>query len=146
MSDIDGAPNEALESGLAVRREVLGREYVDAALSSSHELDVEFQKYVTEHCWGLSWTDERLSCREKSVATLAMTAALGRMEEFRLHLRGAVNNGVSVEELAALVLHIGVYCGVPAAVASQRALRETLLDNGAFAPLASGAAVDGVEG
>jgi len=127
MSDGDGAVNDALERGLAVRREVLGAEYVDRSLAAPHELDAAFQRYVTEHCWGLAWTDDRLSRRERSIATLAITAVLGRMEEFRLHLRGAVRNGLTADELAALVVQIGVYAGVPAAVSSQRALRETLL-------------------
>ena len=118
---------ERLSDGLSVRRQVLGAEYVDRSMAASNELDAEFQEYVSEHCWGLCWTDDRLSLRERSLATLAMTAALGRMEEFRLHLRGAINNGLTRSEIAALIVQIGVYSGVPAAVASQRAFRETLL-------------------
>jgi alkylhydroperoxidase/carboxymuconolactone decarboxylase family protein YurZ len=115
------------EDGLAVRREVLGAEYVDRALSRQGPLDEEFQEFVTDYCWGDVWTDERLSRRERSLLVLGMTAALGRMGEFEAHTRGALNNGVSEQELAAVLRQIAVYCGVPAGVGCAGAMRNVLV-------------------
>ena len=117
-------PTEAtFNDGLATRRAVLGDAYVDSALESSSSLDEEFQDFVTRYCWGSVWTDVRLSRRERSLITLAITAALGRPDEFRIHLGGALRNGVKDEELVALLKHIAVYAGVPAAVSGWRALK-----------------------
>jgi len=110
------------DRGLQIRREVLGAAYVDARRASTDEADVAFERFVVENCWGTAWDDPRLSRRERSLVTLAMTGALGRMDEFELHLQGAFNNGVSVDELESLVVHLGVYCGVPASLAARRAL------------------------
>ena len=114
------------EDGLAVRREVLGPEYVDRALSRRGPLDEEFQEFVTDYCWGGVWTDERLSRRERSLLVLGMTGALGRLDEFEIHIRGALNNGVTTDELAAVLRQIAVYCGVPAGVGCAGAIRKVL--------------------
>ena len=126
MSNRDEMTTDALRRGLALRRQVLGDDYVDDTLSTAGEIDSDFQRYITEHCWGVVWSDERLTLRERSIATLAATAALGRMDVFRIHIRGAINNGLTTDELRALVLHIAVYAGAPAALAAQSALREAL--------------------
>lgn len=114
------------EDGLAVRREVLGSEYVDRALSTSNDFNADFQKLVTELAWGLCWTDDRLSRRERSILNLGMLAALGRMTEFGLHLRGALNNGISEEELKAILTQITIYAGMPAGVECFRIARQIL--------------------
>lgn len=114
------------EDGLAVRREVLGAEYVDRALARNGPLDAEFQEFVTDYCWGDVWTDDRLTRRERSLLVLGMTGALGRMNEFEIHTRGALNNGLTTEELAAVLRQIAVYCGVPAGVACAGAMRNVV--------------------
>jgi alkylhydroperoxidase/carboxymuconolactone decarboxylase family protein YurZ len=119
------------EDGLAVRREVLGAEYVDRALARQGPLEAEFQEFVTDYCWGDVWTDERLSRRERSLLVLGMTAALGRLGEFEIHTRGALNNGVTTDELAAVLRQIAVYCGVPAGVGAAAAMRNVLADGAA---------------
>jgi 4-carboxymuconolactone decarboxylase len=112
------------EHGMQARRTVLGAEYVDRALNGDGPFDQEFQRFITEYCWGTIWTDDRMTHRDRSLMTLAMTGALGRMEEFRLHLQGARRNGVTTEELAALIKQITVYCGVPAGVSCMREVRQ----------------------
>ena len=112
--------------GMAVRREVLGAAYVDRAVSRTDPVSAEFQPYVTEACWGEIWTDDRLPRRERSLLVLGMTAALGRMAEFEAHALGALRNGVTVDELIAVLKQIAVYCGVPAGVAASAALRAVL--------------------
>jgi 4-carboxymuconolactone decarboxylase len=112
------------EKGAEARRAVLGAEYVDRALNADGPLDQEFQRFITEYCWGAIWTDDRMTRRDRSLMTLAMTGALGRMDEFRLHLEGAKRNGVTTAELAALIKQITVYCGVPAGVSCMREVRQ----------------------
>ena len=114
------------DDGLAVRREVLGAEYVDRAMAGADDFNREFQNLVSEYCWGLCWTDETLSRRERSILNLGMLAALGRMHEFGMHFRGALRNGLTPEELRAVLTQITVYCGVPAGVEAFRVAREAL--------------------
>lgn len=114
------------EEGLAARREVLGDEYVDRALANEDPLSNEFQEFVTDYCWKGVWTDERLSRRQHSLLTLGITAGLGRFTEFEAHATGALRNGVSPEELAAVLRQIAVYSGVPTAVSCAAALRRAL--------------------
>jgi 4-carboxymuconolactone decarboxylase len=125
---LDGSSDSLYEAGITVRREVLGDAYVDRALAATGSFNHEFQQFITEYCWGAIWSDERLGRRDRSLLTLAMTAALGRMDEFRLHLSGAIRNGVTEPELAAVLKQIGVYCGVPAGVSCLRVLREVLAE------------------
>lgn len=106
---------ERYEQGMAVRREVLGDTHVDRALANSTEFDREFQDLVTRHAWGEMWTRPGLARKERSLLTLAMLVALNRDDEFQLHLRGALRNRVTREEIKELLLHAAVYCGVPAA-------------------------------
>jgi 4-carboxymuconolactone decarboxylase len=116
------------EDGLQARREVLGDEYVNAAIGADERFDSEFQRLVVEYCWGVCWTDDRLSRRDRSLLNLGMTAALGRMEEFELHFKGALRNGLDEEELKAILTQIAVYCGIPAGVSCFRVARRVLGD------------------
>ena len=104
------------ERGLAARKAVLGEEYVEANLGAADDFNREFQEVVTEFAWGLSWGDDTLSVRERSMINLGMLAALGRMHEWEIHFRGAIKNGLSREELRAVLHQITGYCGVPAGV------------------------------
>jgi 4-carboxymuconolactone decarboxylase len=115
-----------LEAGLKVRREVLGDEYVDRAMKNADEFNKPFQEIVSEYCWGLAWTDETLSRRERSILNLGMIAALGKMHEFELHLRGALRNGLTPEELRAVLIQIAIYCGIPVGVDCFRVARQVI--------------------
>ncbi len=101
------------DRGLAKRRQVLGDEYVDRALRNISDFDREFQRLVTEYCWGEVWGEETLSPRERSILTLGMVAALGKMGEFANHVRGAGANGITADELRAVLIQITIYCGIP---------------------------------
>jgi 4-carboxymuconolactone decarboxylase len=115
---------ERYRKGLEVRRAVLGDEHVDRALARQDDLDAEFQELLTRHAWGEIWTRPGLQRGTRSLLALAMTVALNRAEEFRLHLRGAARNGVRREEVKELLLQAAVYCGLPAANAAFRMARE----------------------
>lgn len=117
-----------MESGLKVRREVLGDEYVDRAMKNADEFSKPFQEIVSEYCWGLAWTDETLSRRERSILNLGMIAALGKMNEFELHLRGALRNGLTPEELRSILIQIAVYCGIPVGVDCFRVARQVIAE------------------
>jgi 4-carboxymuconolactone decarboxylase len=115
-----------MDAGLKVRREVLGDEYVDRAMKNADDFNKPFQEIVSEYCWGLAWTDETLSRRERSILNLGMIAALGKMHEFELHLRGAIRNGLSKEELRAVLIQIAVYCGIPVGVDCFRVAKQVI--------------------
>jgi 4-carboxymuconolactone decarboxylase len=116
--------SERLRAAYALRREVLGNEYVDSVTSEDDPVASEFQDYVTSTAWGVWTRGGALSTRDRSLLVITMLAALGRMEEFKLHVGAAPNAGVSDEELDELLFQIAAYCGIPAGVASRRALRE----------------------
>ena len=99
--------------GMAKRRQVLGDAYVDGALANLDDFNRDFQRLVTEYCWGEVWGDEALSPRERSILTLGMVAAIGKMGEFANHVRGARANGLTPNELRAVLLQIAIYCGIP---------------------------------
>ena len=101
------------DRGLAKRRQVLGDSYVDRALANVNDFNREFQRLVTEYCWGEVWGEETLSPRERSILTLGMVAALGKMGEFANHVRGAQVNGLTPDELRAVLIQIAIYCGIP---------------------------------
>jgi 4-carboxymuconolactone decarboxylase len=115
-----------MEEGLKVRREVLGDEYVDRAMKNADEFSKPFQEIVSEYCWGVAWTDETLSRRERSILNLGMIAALGKMHEFELHFRAARRNGLTDEELRAVLIQIAVYCGIPVGVDCFRTAKQVL--------------------
>ena len=107
---------DAFEAGLAVRRQVLGDAHVDRALGHAGEFQAELQELVTAFAWGTVWTRPGLPPKTRSMITVAMLVALGKHKELEGHLRGALNNGVSVDELKEILLHSAVYCGFPAAI------------------------------
>jgi len=111
------------EKGMAARRAVLGNAYVDNALASADDFSQPLQDWVTEQAWGEVWVDETLPRKTRSIINLAMLAAMNRPHELKIHLRGALNNGVTREEIRAIFLHCGVYCGAPAAVDAFRIAR-----------------------
>ena len=112
------------DEGLAVRREVLGAEYVDQAIAAADDFTRPLQELVTEYCWGAIWTRPGLPRRTRSLINLAMLTALNRPHETRLHLRGALRNGCTKEEVMEVLLQAAIYCGVPAAIDSFRIARE----------------------
>jgi 4-carboxymuconolactone decarboxylase len=117
-------PNATYEKGLKNRREVLGAEYVDNAIASADDFSRPLQELVTEYCWGAVWDRPGLDRKTRSLINLAMLTALNRPHELKLHIKGALNNGLSKAEIAEVLLQTAVYCGVPAAVDSFRSARE----------------------
>ena len=119
---------ERYDAGLKARKEVLGAEYVDKALANADDFNREFQEIVTEYCWGTTWGNDRLSKQQRSILNLGMLAALGRSHEFGLHFKGAIKNGLSLDELKEVLHQIAVYCGIPAGVESFRVARQVLAE------------------
>jgi 4-carboxymuconolactone decarboxylase len=121
-------PDSLFEKGLEVRKAVLGSEYVENSLKNADEFSRPLQELVTEYCWGAVWTREGLPRKTRSMLNLAMLATLNRPHELRLHLRGALRNGVTPDEIREVLLQVGIYVGVPAAVDSFRIAREVLAE------------------
>jgi 4-carboxymuconolactone decarboxylase len=121
--------NNIHDEGMKVRREVLGSEYVDNATSHADDLTVEFQRFMTGYCWGEIWTDERLDRAQHSLIVLGITAALGKVREFEAHSRGALRNGLTPDQLTAVVRQVAVYAGVPAAVSMLPSARAAIADH-----------------
>lgn len=121
---------ERFEAGLTVRREVLGAEYVDKALAGADSFNREFQEMATEFCWGGTWARGVLERKTRSMLNLCMLSALNRPHEFKLHFRGALTNGCTLDELKEVLLQITVYCGIPAGVEAFRLAREVLDEQG----------------
>jgi 4-carboxymuconolactone decarboxylase len=113
-----------------VRREVLGADYVDAAIKSADDFNRPLQELVTKYCWGEIWNRPALDRKTRSMLNLAMLTALNRPHEVKLHVRGALNNGLSKEEISEVLLQAMIYCGVPAAVDSFRIAREVFKEMG----------------
>jgi 4-carboxymuconolactone decarboxylase len=112
------------DEGMAVRRAVLGDEYVDKAMANADAFTRPLQEFVTEWCWGGVWTRPGLPRKTRSLLNLAMLTALNRPHEIKAHVRGALNNGVTREEIVEVFLQAGVYAGVPAAVDAFRSAKE----------------------
>ena len=117
---------ELFQRGLSLRREVLGPEYVDKSLKTANKFMMAFQRITTEWCWGYAWTRPGLDKKTRSLLNLAMLTALNRAPEIKLHVRGAINNGVTVDEIAEVLIHATIYCGIPAAVEGFRNASEVL--------------------
>jgi len=111
---------ERFEQGLAIRRQVLGDAYVEKSLASATDYSAPLQKLITEWCWGEIWGRPGLDRRLRSVLNLGMTMALNRPAEFKAHARGALNNGLSREEVVEIVLQGAIYCGAPASLDAMR--------------------------
>ena len=116
--------SEQFEKGLKIRREVLGAAYVDRSVEAATDVTAPLQKLVTEWCWGEIWSRPGLDRRTRSFLNLAMLTALNRPHEIRLHVRGALNNGVTRDEIGEVVLQAAIYCGVPAALDTLRVANE----------------------
>ena len=116
------------DEGLAVRRAVLGADYVDKSIASADDFNMPMQELVTEYCWGEIWTRPGLPRQTRSLINLAMLTALNRPHEVKIHLRGALNNGCSKEEIMEVLLQTAIYCGVPAAIDSFRLAREVFAE------------------
>ena len=114
------------QAGLATRRKVLGNEYVQAALDKVTPFTAPLQELVTHHAWGNTWQRDGLDLKTRSIVTVAMLVGLGKMHELKIHVRGALNNGVTPEELQEIFMHASVYCGFPAAVDAFRTAGEVI--------------------
>ena len=119
---------ERFDKGLAARKAVLGADYVERSLATADDFNQEFQELLTEYCWGACWGDETLAHRERSLLNLGMIAALNRMHEWELHLKGALRNGVSRDEIRAVLLQIAIYCGMPTGVECFRIARRVFAE------------------
>lgn len=115
---------ELFERGLQTRREVLGAEYVDASIRNADDFNMPMQELVTQYCWGDVWNRPGLDRRTRSFLNLAMITALNRPHELKLHVKGAINNGLTKDEIREVFLQAAIYCGVPAAIDSFRVARE----------------------
>lgn len=122
--------DEQFEKGLKVRKEVLGAEYVDKSLASANSFTQVMQRLTTEWCWGEVWTRNGLDRRTRSIINLSMLTALNRPHELRIHIRGAVNNGLTVDEIKEIFLQTAIYCGVPAGMDSFRVANEVFKEMG----------------
>lgn len=122
--------SERYERGLAVRREVLGAAYVDRSLAEADDFSRPMQELVTEYCWGEIWTQPELPRKTRSLINIAMISALNRPHELKLHVRGALRNGCTKEEIRAVLMQVAIYCGVPAAIDGLRVAREVLKEEG----------------
>ena len=121
---------DIFNEGLKLRREVLGAEYVDKSLANANDFTMAFQRITTEWCWGYAWGRPGLDRRTRSLLNLAMLTALNRAAEIKLHVRGAINNGLTVDEIKEALLHATVYCGIPAGLDAFKAANEVLTEMG----------------
>ena len=118
------------EKGIAKRKATLGDEYVQNVLDSADDFTRPFQEAMTAWCWGFGWGDEAIDAKTRSMMNLSMIGALGKMHEWELHCRGAIRNGVTKEEIRAIVHVIGIYCGVPQSLECFRSARKVLEEEG----------------
>lgn len=116
------------DKGLKVRREVLGAEYVDRAIQTADDFNRPMQELVTRYCWGEIWNRPGLDRKTRSMLNLAMLTALNRPHEIKMHVRGALNNGLTRAEISEVFLHTAIYCGVPAAIDSFRTAKEVFAE------------------
>ena len=130
---------DRFDKGLALRKQVLGADYVEKSMASADDFSRPMQELSTEYCWGYVWTRPGLELRERSLINLSMISALNRPHELKLHVKAALNNGLTREEIREVLLQVAVYCGVPAGIDSTRIARE------AFAEIDAAAAADGAK-
>jgi len=132
--------DELFEKGLALRRQVLGADYVDRSISSANDFMLAFQRITTEWCWGYAWSRDGLDLKTRSMLNLAMLTALNRTAEIKLHVRGAINNGLTPEDIKEILLHATVYCGIPAGLDAFKAANEVMVEMKVLGPDANGTA------
>jgi len=118
--------NARFELGLAQRKATLGADYVEKNLAAADDFSLPFQEAMTEWCWGFGWGDDTIDVKTRSMMNLSMIGALGKMHEWEIHLKGAITNGVSVEEIRSIIHVIAIYCGVPQGVECFRVARKVL--------------------
>jgi 4-carboxymuconolactone decarboxylase len=118
------------KKGLEKRKTTLGKEYVEKNLAKADSFTLPFQEAMTEWCWGFGWGDDTINAKTRSMMNLSMIGALGKMTEWELHCRGAINNGVTKDEIRATIHIIGIYCGVPQAIECFRSARKILEEKG----------------
>jgi 4-carboxymuconolactone decarboxylase len=121
---------EMFEKGLSIRRAVLGAEYVDNAINTADDFNRPLQELVTQYCWGEIWGRPGLDRKTRSMLNLAMISALNRPHEVKAHVKGALNNGLTKDDIKEVFLQVAIYCGVPAAVDSFRLAREVFKEMG----------------
>lgn len=121
---------EMFEKGLSIRRKVLGSDYVDQAIQSADDFNRPLQELVTQYCWGEIWGRPGLERKTRSLINLAMISALNRPHEVKAHIKGALNNGVTKDEIKEVFLQVAIYCGVPAGVDSFRIAKEVFKELG----------------
>jgi len=121
---------DAFDKGLATRRAVLGADYVDNSIKNADDFNMPMQELVTEYCWDAIWNRPGLDRKTRSMLNLAMLTALNRPHELRLHVRGAINNGLTKDEIKEVLLQTAIYCGVPAAIDSFKNAKEVLKEMG----------------
>lgn len=124
----DRPTSEKFERGLKTRKAVLGDEYVDRSLSQADDFNWPMQQLTTEFCWDEIWNRPGLDRRSRSILNLGMISALNRPHELKIHVRGAINNGLTKGDLQEIFLQIAVYCGMPAALDSFRIAREVMTE------------------
>lgn len=125
------------QKGLPIRRAVLGADYVDSSLANADDFMMAFQRITTSWAWGMAWGDPTLDRKTRSIINLAMLTALGKIPEVKLHVKGALANGVTVDEIRATLSHAAAYCGIPAALDAFKAAHEVLIAEGAIKPKAA---------
>lgn len=121
---------EMFDKGLGIRRAVLGAEFVDNAIATADEFNRPFQELVTQYCWGEVWGRPGLDRKTRSLLNLAMLSALNRPHEIKMHVRGALANGVTKEQIKEVFMQVAIYCGVPAGVDSFRIAKEVFKEEG----------------
>ena len=121
---------EMFEKGLKIRREVLGADFVDKAIASADDFNRPLQEIVTQYCWGEIWGRPGLDRKTRSIINLAMLSALNRPHEIKMHVKGALNNGLTKDEIKEIFLQVAIYCGVPAGVDSFRIAKEVFQELG----------------
>jgi 3-oxoadipate enol-lactonase / 4-carboxymuconolactone decarboxylase len=119
---------EKYQQGMSIRRAVLGDAHVDKANSKINDFNGDFQDFITRYAWGEIWTRTQISRRDKSLITMAMLIALNRQNEFKMHVRAALNNGVTVDEIKETIMQSAIYCGLPAANEAFHSAEEVLKD------------------
>jgi 4-carboxymuconolactone decarboxylase len=119
---------ELFEKGLAIRKSVLGAEYVEKSLAAADDFNRPMQELTTEYCWGWCWGREGLDKKTRSIINLAMISALNRPNELKMHVKGALKNGVTKEEIREVLLQVAIYCGIPAGVDSFRVAKEAFAE------------------
>lgn len=120
--------DQQFEDGLRMRKQVMGDAFVEKAFANADDFSAPLQEFVTRNAWGTVWNRPGLDLKTRSMITLSMLTALGRSHEIKGHVRGALNNGVSIEEIREVLLHATVYCGVPLAIDAFRAAQEVLAE------------------